>query len=195
TGETTMTVERGKDAVFTFTAADGADNYWVDAWDAYGDNDSYNPNTSCSGTTVTMNTAQLPEGEFIIRGRAGANGMGWRESDNSVRLTVTASTVPIGEVQLTANMNLYPLFRGGRCSYGVTDSMQEQSFARYVQLLSGECEIMDFINVFASELPFIPLCYRSGLALYTNSIDYGGSVCCVNDVFCNVDRWTVVKDD
>ncbi|MBR6005200.1 MAG: hypothetical protein IK063_03120, partial [Clostridia bacterium] len=101
----------------------------------------------------------------------------------------------IGEVQLTANMNLYPLFRGGRCSYGVTESMQEQSFARYVQLLSGECEIMDFINVFASELPFIPLCYRSGLALYTNSIDYGGSVCCVNDVFCNVDRWTVVKDD
>ena len=101
----------------------------------------------------------------------------------------------IGEVQLTANMNLYPLFRGGRCSYGVTDSIQEQSFARYVQLLSGECEIMDFINVFASELPFIPLCYRSGLALYTNSIDYGGSVCCVNDVFCNVDRWTVVKDD
>ena len=101
----------------------------------------------------------------------------------------------IGEVQLTANMNLYPLFRGGNCSYGVTGGMQEQSFARYVQMLSGECEVMDFINVFSNELPFIPLCYRSGLALYTNSIDYGDSVCCVSDVFCNVDRWTVIKDE
>ena len=101
----------------------------------------------------------------------------------------------IGEIKLTDNMNLYPLFRGGRCSYGVTSSMQEQSYSRYVQMLSGECEIMDFINVFASELPFIPLCYRSGLALYTNSIDFGDSACCIYDVFCNVDRWTVVKDE
>ena len=101
----------------------------------------------------------------------------------------------IGEIKLTDNMNLYPLFRGGRCSYGVTSAMQEQSFARYVQMLSGECELMDFINVFSSELPFIPLCYRSGLALYTNSIDFGDSSCCICDVFGNVDRWTIIKDE
>lgn len=101
----------------------------------------------------------------------------------------------IGEIKLTDNMNLYPLFRGGRCSYGVTSAMQEQSFARYVQLLSGECELMDFINVFSAELPFIPLCYRSGLALYTNSVDFGSSVCCISDVFCNVDRWVIAKDE
>lgn len=103
TGETTMTVERGKDAVFTFTAADGAEDYWVDAWDIYQDWDSYQPDSVCNGTTVTMNTAQLPEGEYIIRGRAGADGKGWRESDNSVRLFVTASAVPDGEVQLTVD--------------------------------------------------------------------------------------------
>ena len=101
----------------------------------------------------------------------------------------------IGEIRLTDNMNLYPLFRGGRCSYGVMPDMQEQSFARYVQMLSGECELMDFINVFSSELPFIPLCYRSGLALYTNSIDFGDSACCITDVFGNVDRWIITKDE
>lgn len=101
----------------------------------------------------------------------------------------------IGEVRLTDNMNLYPLFKGGRCSYGVTQNTQELSFARYEQMLSGECEPMDFINDFSSELPFIPLCYRSGLALYTNSIDYGDSSSCIFDVYANVDRWNIIKDD
>ena len=103
TSEAEITVARGEDAVFTFSSAAGADHYWVDAWDVYSDNDSYNPNCGCSGTTVTMNTAQLPEGEFIIRGRAGADGKGWRESDDSVRLIVTASNVPEGEIRLSVD--------------------------------------------------------------------------------------------
>ena len=31
TGETSVTAERGEDVEFTFTEADGADDYWVDA--------------------------------------------------------------------------------------------------------------------------------------------------------------------
>ena len=101
----------------------------------------------------------------------------------------------IGEIHLTDNMNLSELFYGGNCSYGVTPAAQELSAERYEQMLEGKCELMDFINVFASELPFIPLCYRAGLAIYMNSIDFGNALCSERDVFLNVEKWKITRDE
>lgn len=99
----------------------------------------------------------------------------------------------IGEMRLTANMDLTELFHGGRCSRGVSEDMQEQSYPRYQQMLAGECELMDFVNIFSTELPFIPLCYRSGMALYTNSLSHNDVGCCDADIYGNVDSWAVAK--
>ena len=100
-----VTVVLGENAVFTFTESEGANRYWVDAWNADDpDADSYQPDTSNTGTTVVLNTAQLHEGEFIIRGRAGIEGQdGLRESESEVRLIVTASSVQDGTVVLTVD--------------------------------------------------------------------------------------------
>lgn len=99
----------------------------------------------------------------------------------------------IGEIRLTPDMNISALFSGGNCSYGVGGDADVQSILRYEQLLAGECEIMDFINTFNTEMPFIPLCYRSATVSYTNSLDYGNVPCCDSDVYSNIEKWKILS--
>lgn len=99
----------------------------------------------------------------------------------------------LGEIRLTANMDISDLFYGGSCDYGMTKAAQEQSFERYTQLRRGDCELMDFINTFAQEYPFIPVCYRAAIGAYTNALERGGAACCDGDVYCNIETWKIVK--
>ncbi len=91
----------------------------------------------------------------------------------------------IGEYRLTPNMNLSPMFSGA-VGYGVDPSCA--CAKRYNRLLNGECELMDFINTFNEELPFIPLCYRNAAASYTNSMD-ADFACCDGDVYYDIEMW------
>lgn len=91
----------------------------------------------------------------------------------------------IGEVRLSPNMDLTSLFEG-TASYG-TDPLCT-SASRYTQLLSGRCELMDFINTFNEDLPFIPLCYRNAAASYTNAMQ-ADFACCDGDVFYDIETW------
>ena len=93
----------------------------------------------------------------------------------------------IGEIRLSPNMDLSPLLRGTQ-GYGIDLSCP--SATRYAQLLSGNCELMDFINTFNEDLPFIPLCYRNAAASYTNAMqaDYA---CCDGDVFYDIETWSL----
>ncbi len=92
----------------------------------------------------------------------------------------------IGEVRLSPNMNLFPIF-GGDASYG-TDPLCT-SATRYDQYLNGKCELMDFVNTFNEDLPLIPLCYRNAAASYTNSMQ-GSFNSCDGDVFYNIEEWS-----
>lgn len=93
----------------------------------------------------------------------------------------------IGEVRLSPNMDLSPLLGSGSVSYGINPS--DTACLRYSQLLSGGCELMDFINTFNESLPLIPLCYRNAAASYTNAMqaDYA---CCDGDVFYDIETWS-----
>ena len=92
----------------------------------------------------------------------------------------------IGEIRLAPNMDLSALL-GGTASYGIDPLCL--SVSRYSQLLGGGCELMDFINTFNEDLPFIPLCYRNAAASYTNAMqaDYA---CCDGDVFYDIETWS-----
>ena len=92
----------------------------------------------------------------------------------------------IGEVRLSPNMDLFPVF-GGDVSYGI-DPMCA-SATRYNQYLNGKCELMDFVNTFNDDLPLIPLCYRNAAASYTNSMQ-GNFNSCDGDVFYNIEEWS-----
>ncbi len=92
----------------------------------------------------------------------------------------------IGEIRFTPNMNMSMLL-GGELSYGI--DTESRTCSRYSQLLAGECEIMDFINAFNQDLPFIPICYRNAAVSYTNALR-GGFTSCDADVFSGIENWS-----
>ena len=93
----------------------------------------------------------------------------------------------IGEVRLAPNMNLNSLLGGGNLSFGINP--ESAACSRYAQLIAGECELMDFINTFNEDLPFIPLCYRNAAVSYTNEMQ-GDFNCCDGDVFYDIETWS-----
>lgn len=92
----------------------------------------------------------------------------------------------IGETRFSPNMDLFPVFSGD-VSYGIDPLCP--SAERYSQFLNGKCELMDFVNTFNDDLPFIPLCYRNATASYTNSMQ-GDFNSCDGDVFYNIEAWS-----
>lgn len=93
----------------------------------------------------------------------------------------------IGEFKLTADMDLSPLLKkGGSVSSGI--DVSGKSSTAYDAFLAGTGDVDTFIEVFNSDLPFVPLCYRSGIAVYTRSLNYGGKNH-ANDVYADIDSW------
>lgn len=70
----------------------------------------------------------------------------------------------VGEIRLTADHSLRPLLRGGSASYGISAS--GAAATAYRQYLSGNKTAEEFMTAFATDMPYIPLCWRSGLAAY-----------------------------
>ena len=86
------------------------------------------------------------------------------EEEYRRRLAAGQYDLYIGEIRLTADMSLRPLLMGGDASYGITRSTA--AAVAYGQYLSGEIERSDFLAAFAADLPYIPVCWRHGLAAY-----------------------------
>ena len=76
----------------------------------------------------------------------------------------------IAEIKLPANMDLSEFFTyGGSASYGmIFDNLTcDEAYFRYKK---GEITLDDFISVFNSDMPFIPLAYRNGRFLFTRDV-------------------------
>lgn len=93
----------------------------------------------------------------------------------------------IGEVNLTGNMNLSCLFAHEN-GFGV-DSEGGASVS-YGNYLNSQCELMDFINAFNDDVPFVPVCYRNAVAYYTNSIKANYECCCY-DLYYDIESWNI----
>lgn len=60
------------------------------------------------------------------------------------------------------------LTKGGAASFGIdSNGAGAQAYARY---LSGETDLAAFCTAFAGDMPFIPVCYRQGIAAYNRNI-------------------------
>lgn len=95
----------------------------------------------------------------------------------------------LGEVNLTCNMDLTPLFsKGGSVSYGIDTA--GATCTAYTKLLNGEIQMADFLTAFNDELPVIPICFRGGLILYSRAITVPVTST-ESDVFCNIHEWTL----
>ncbi len=75
------------------------------------------------------------------------------------RLAAGQYDLYIGEMRLAANMDLTPLFQYGADKSG-------EAFTAYTQYRAGEQTLAEFCNVFQTQMPYIPLCWRSGFAAY-----------------------------
>ncbi len=75
----------------------------------------------------------------------------------------------IGEVRMTANMDLSPwLVRGGAVSYGI--DTKGEAAKRYAAFCEGEITAAEFSAVMAEDAPYIPLCFRRGMAAYARTL-------------------------
>lgn len=70
----------------------------------------------------------------------------------------------LGEYRFAADMSLRSLLLGGKTSYGV--AADSTAVAAYRSYLGGEATLQSFLDAFGTDVPFIPLCYRGGVAAY-----------------------------
>jgi len=86
----------------------------------------------------------------------------------------------LGEVRLTADMNLSVfLFPGNPLGWGI-DNETDTTNAAWDSYCAGVASLGEFLQVFTSEMPFIPICYRQGIFYTSRSL--------VNEVFCTPDN-------
>lgn len=93
----------------------------------------------------------------------------------------------IGEVKLCENMSLLPFFsKEGKARYGI--NLKDDTAKSYGELLSGKADVAGFEKEFSENLPFIPVCYRCGAVLVTNTLS--DSIKSVSgDLFYNIHEW------
>lgn len=95
----------------------------------------------------------------------------------------------LGEVRLSPDMDLSVFFApGGEVSYGMDKSSTVAG--AYFDFLSGTVDFLTFNQVFNYEKPFIPICYRDGVACFSRELLYEGSIN-QYDLFKNVYSWEI----
>ncbi len=92
----------------------------------------------------------------------------------------------LGEIRLSANMGLEPLLSsGGAAAYGVDTG--GNAAAAYREYRNGQQTLQEFVDAFTADVPYIPLCWRSGLAAYDRSLS--GVAATAFDVFYGIGSW------
>jgi len=95
----------------------------------------------------------------------------------------------IGEAKLSNSFDLSRFFDAdGSLSYGISEDCE--SAVKYGQFESGAATMQEFLDVFADELPFIPLAYRQGITVRSDKIKVTSKTV-TSDYYYNVDEWTV----
>lgn len=102
----------------------------------------------------------------------------------------------LGEIKVPANMNISQFFTPGSTVNSALRFADENELEftlgldEYRALLSGSLSMSDFCRFFESEMPFIPVCYRCGVEIYSRNFSSQISGTCY-DNFYNIDTWSV----
>lgn len=92
----------------------------------------------------------------------------------------------IGEIKLSNNMDISPLLAaGGTAAFSTVPN--SSALAAFNDWRNGYKDITSAADAFEAEMPFIPLCYRTGLTSYTKGLS--GVQSMDNDVFFNFEKW------
>ena len=79
--------------------------------------------------------------------------------------------------------------KNGSASYGITSETIKNAYSDFK---AGNIDINTFLGVFEEEIPFIPVCYRTSIAYYSNEVSFDGTV---NEYepFKNINTWKTSK--
>ncbi|MBQ5824099.1 MAG: hypothetical protein IIW48_04760 [Clostridia bacterium] len=105
----------------------------------------------------------------------------------------------LGEVKIPANMNITDFFTSygtPNCDLVLTKETEESTTTytvchnEYKDFLAGKLSIADFCKAFETEVPFVPVCYRSGIEIYSREFTSEIRGTCY-DNFYNIDTWSI----
>lgn len=86
------------------------------------------------------------------------------EAEYRQRLQKGEFDLYLGEIRLTADNSLRPFYMGGDVAYGINAG--GPSALAYRQYLGGEIAADAFFSAFGADMPFIPVCWRCGVAAF-----------------------------
>lgn len=125
----------------------------------------YASGNRCREALVKVLVQQLNQAGFQVTAQPAAY------DDYKAQLAAGNFDLYIGEMRLTPSMNLFVFFRaGGAGAYGVnTAGEAAQSYAAY---RAGEKTAAGFVADFSRDMPYVPLCYRQGMAAGHAALTY-----------------------
>ena len=125
----------------------------------------YASGNRCREALVKVLVQQLNQAGFQVTAQPAAY------DDYKAQLAAGNFDLYIGEMRLTPSMNLFVFFRaGGAGAYGVnTAGEAAQSYAAY---RAGEKTAAEFVADFSRDMPYVPLCYRQGMAAGHAALTY-----------------------
>ena len=92
----------------------------------------------------------------------------------------------IGEVNLSANMNLGPFFgKSGALAHGIWSRSCAEA---YDEFLAGEINMDAFMEEFRTDVPFVPLCYRKGIVAAVKELQ-GTQNANYADLYADIEDW------
>lgn len=92
----------------------------------------------------------------------------------------------LGETKLPENLSLSAFFTGGALSVGIQAELSV--FAEYAAFCRGERTAAQFCESFLDDVPFVPICYRAGMAAYTGDLQPDFSTAAY-DIYGDITLW------
>ena len=99
----------------------------------------------------------------------------------------------LGEIKLDNNFDITELvIEGGRCAFGKVNNPDDTVSIENVinEYKSGSASITNVITALQAQMPFIPICYRSGIVFYNENIQDGLDFS-EDDLFLSIERLTI----
>ncbi|MBR5233984.1 MAG: ABC transporter substrate-binding protein [Clostridia bacterium] len=112
----------------------------------------------------------------------------WDEYNSA--LTDNAYDLYIGEIKLPTNMNLSTLFSSSGPVKGVSPA--DTTYSAYEEFSAGKITIDAFTQSFLQNMPFAPICFRTGALIYSNDITPAAD-CDTGNAYKNVYEWEIHK--
>ena len=112
----------------------------------------------------------------------------------------------LGEVKITENMDLSELvFSGGSAAYGIVSDKNEKTdeepkkeetkekfgCAQVIEgFYKGKNSISDIAVTLQSDMPFIPVCYRTGVLFYNEKIE-NVKIASMSDIYFSIESYKI----